>query len=231
MGLPIKDFDKKDWILWIGSLVIVLVSNIFSPQFNILIMIAALIGVTSLIFAAKGNGWAQVLIVIFSILYGIISFRYRYWGEMITYLGMTMPMGVWSAIVWFTHPSEAKSNQVKISLMNRKKWVLLYITSILVTIGFYFILDYFKTPNMLFSTLSITTSFIAASLTILRSSYYALFYAMNDIVLIVLWVLATIKQPVYFPVIINFVIFLINDLYGFISWKYREEHLKKGLHT
>ena len=49
------------------------------------------------------------------------------------------------------------------------------------------------TPNIVFSTISVTTSFLAASLTMLRSSYYALGYAMNDIVLIVLWVLASLK--------------------------------------
>ncbi len=50
----------------------------------------------------------------------------------------------------------------------------------------------------------------------LRTSYYALGYASNDIVLIVLWVLASMKNPVSIPVVVNFVIFS-NDMYGFIS--------------
>lgn len=217
-----KDFTKRDWIIYSFSLLIVAISNILSPEFDFLILVAALVGVTSLILAAKGNGIAQILIVIFSILYGIISYRFRYWGEMITYLGMTMPMGIWSAVAWFKNPSKEKSNQVEIAKMNYKKWVLVVVSAVLVTIGFYFILKYFDTPNMVFSTLSITTSFIAASLTILRTSYFALFYAMNDLVLIVLWVLATIENPVYFPVIINFAIFFFNDMYGFVAWKKRE---------
>ena len=79
-----------------------------------------------------------------------------------------------------------------------------------------------NTPNIVLSTISITTSFLASALTLLRSSYYALGYASNDIVLIVLWILASFKNPVYLPVAFNFMIFLINDLYGFISWKKRE---------
>lgn len=79
-----------------------------------------------------------------------------------------------------------------------------------------------KTPNIVFSTISITTSFLAASLTMLRSSYYALGYASNDIVLIVLWVLASMENPAYIPVVVNFVIFFFNDMYGFVSWKKRE---------
>jgi nicotinamide mononucleotide transporter PnuC len=229
IDLPIKNFTQKDWILWIVSLLLIGISNILSPEFDIIILIAALVGATSLIFAAKGNGWAQILIVIFSILYGIISYRCHYWGEMITYLGMTMPMGIWSAIVWFKNPSEEKNDEVEIGYMNIKKWFVVFLMSIIVTISFYFILDYFDTPNILFSTISIATSFIAAALTIFRTSYYALFYAMNDLVLIVLWILAALDNPVYFPVTVNFSIFFFNDIYGFISWKKRENEKSSNL--
>ena len=83
-------------------------SNILPGHLDILTLAAALIGVTSLIFAAKGNVWAQILMIVFSILYGIISYRFRYWGEMVTYLGMTLPMAVWSMITWIRNPSAEK---------------------------------------------------------------------------------------------------------------------------
>ena len=98
MGNPIADLTKKEWCVWIGSLLIIIMSNFLSEGFDPLTLVAACIGVTSLIFAAKGNVWSQILMIIFSILYGIISWQFRYWGEMMTYLGMTMPMAVWSTI-------------------------------------------------------------------------------------------------------------------------------------
>jgi len=175
-----------------------------------------------LIFAAKGNVWAQILMIVFSILYGIISFRFHYWGEMITYLGMTMPMAVWSPITWIRHPSKENGNEVEIQKLGRKHAVGLTISGVLVTGVFYCILDRLHTPNIIFSTISIITSFLATALTMLRSSYYAVGYAANDIVLIVLWVLASIENPAYIPVVVNFAIFFLNDMYGFISWKKRE---------
>ena len=86
MNNPIKNLSKKERIIWIGSLVIVFISNVLSGDLDRLTLLATMIGVTSLIFAAKGNVWAQILMIVFSILYGVISFRFRYWGEMITYL-------------------------------------------------------------------------------------------------------------------------------------------------
>ena len=222
MNDPIKNLSRKEWLIWIGSLVIVFISNILSGDLDWLTLLAAMIGVTALIFAAKGNAWAQILMIVFSILYGVISFRFRYWGEMITYLGMTFPMAVWSTITWLKNPSKENGSEVAIQKLHRKHFILLVLSSTVVTIAFYFILRAFNTPNILLSTISITTSFLAASLTMLRSSYYALGYAANDIILIALWILASLEDPVYIPVAVNFTIFFFNDMYGFISWKQRE---------
>lgn len=222
MQNPWKELSVKEWWLWSISMLIVTVSNLVGGSFDVLTLAATWVGITSLIFAAKGNVWAQFLMVAFSILYGIISFRFRCWGEMITYLGMTLPMAVWSAVTWLRNPSAGSKSEVAIRKLEKKHFLFLLVLSIVVTGAFYFILRWLETPNIVFSTLSVTTSFLAASLTMLRSSYYALGYAANDLVLIVLWGLAAAKDPVYIPVIINFMIFFMNDMYGFISWKKRE---------
>ena len=229
MNNPIKTLTKKEWILWLGSLLIVVISNIMTGKIDILTLAAALIGATSLIFAAKGNVWAQILMIIFCILYGIISWKFHYWGEMITYLGMSMPMAVWSTITWSRNSKKSNGSEVEIQKLNRKHMIGLIIGGVIVTFVFYKILKYLDTPNLMFSTISIATSFLAATLTMLRSSYYALGYASNDIVLIILWVMASVKDPSYFPVVVNFMIFFLNDMYGFISWKKREAGVEEKI--
>lgn len=222
MNNPLKNLSGKEWCLWGISLLIVTISNLITGDVDYLTLAATWVGITSLIFAAKGNVWGQLLMIVFSILYGIISFRFRYWGEMITYLGMSMPMAIWSTITWMRNPSGENTSEVAIRQLRRRHFGILAGLSVLVTGVFYFILQAFQTPNMLFSTISITTSFLAASLSMLRSSYYAVGYALNDLILIVLWGLAAMQNPIYIPVIINFLIFFFNDMYGFLSWKKRE---------
>lgn len=224
MGNPIKNLTKKEWALWLGSLSAVILSNLLAGKVDPLTLAATCIGVTALIFAAKGNVWSPVFMTVFCILYAVISWRFHYWGEMITYLGMSLPMSIWSIVTWARHSSE-NGNSVAIQKLNTKHIAGLGIFAVLTTLIFYFILRVLNTPNIVFSTISITTSFLAAALTMLRSSYYALGYASNDIVLIVLWVLASFKNPAYLPVAFNFLIFFVNDLYGFISWKKREAEI------
>ncbi len=223
MNNPLKELSLKEWCLWVTSLAVVTISNVVTGEIDLLTIAATWVGITSLIFAAKGNVWAQILMIVFSILYGIISLRFHYWGEMITYLGMSMPMAIWSTVTWIRNPSSDNAGEVKIRRLSGKHFLFLFALSIVVTSAFYFLLQFLQTPNIVFSTISVTTSFLAASLTMLRSSYYALGYAANDLVLVVLWTLAAVENPVYIPVIINFMIFFMNDMYGFASWKKREK--------
>ena len=85
-------FKKREISLWSGSVILILLSFLLFDRSNCMTLVASLIGVTSLIFCAKGNPVGQVMMILFSILYGIISYGFAYYGEMITYLGMTWSM-------------------------------------------------------------------------------------------------------------------------------------------
>ena len=219
---------KREWILWVSSIIIITVTFFIKSSGNYLTLVASLIGATSLIFIAKGMVIGQLLMLLFSVLYALISGNLCYYGEMLTYLGMTAPMAVLSAIQWIKNPYEGKKGVVKTAKLSKKKIFYLIIMAVIVTWIFYYILLYFNTANMMFSTISVTTSFLAAFLTFLRSPLYALGYAANDIVLIVLWVLATMGDKDYLPMIICFIIFLINDIYGYVSWRKMEKDQEKG---
>lgn len=213
-----KNLTKFELLLWIVSMIVVAGSFLVTQNGDVLTLVASLVGVTSLIFLARGFAFGQVLMIIFSTIYGIISFRFNYYGEMLTYVGMTLPMAVVSLVSWIRHPYK-KSAEVEVSKLNKKKIVFLIISSIAVTVAFYFILKAFNTANLVPSTVSVLTSYIAATLTAFRSPYYALGYAANDIVLIVLWVLATLTDLSYLPMVVCFMVFFVNDMYGFICWK------------
>lgn len=212
-------FTKGEIVLWISSIILIFISFFIFDRINYLTLISSIIGVTSLLFSAKGNPFGQFLMIVFSLIYGVISFSFSYYGEMITYLGMTMPMAVFALISWLKNPYKGNKKEVKVNETNKKEYLYLLIITIFVTLIFFFILEYFNTANIIPSTISITTSFIAVYLTFRRSPYFALAYAFNDIVLIVLWGYASYYDKSYISVVVCFVTFLINDLYGFVSWK------------
>ena len=186
---------------------------------NYLTLLASLVGVTSLIFNAKGNPFGQVLMVLFSLLYGVISFSFEYYGEMFTYLGMTMPMAIFALISWLKNPYKDNKAEVKVNTISKKETLFMWVGAVAITILFYFVLEHFNTANIVPSTISVTTSFIAVYLTFRRSPLFALAYASNDIVLIILWTMASAYDIKYISVVVCFIAFLVNDIYGYISWQ------------
>lgn len=221
-------FSKTEIFLWSVSAILIILSFVAFDRENYLTLAASLIGVTSLIFNAKGNPFGQLLMIVFSILYGIISYSFAYYGEMITYLGMTGPMALFALVSWLKNPYKGKKSEVAVNRLKAKEVAFMSALTVIVTVVFYFILRHFNTANIIPSTLSVTTSFAAVYLTFRRSAYYAIAYAANDIILILLWILAAIHDISYVSVIICFGVFLINDLYGFISWQKMSERQQKG---
>lgn len=218
--MNIKDFFIRltafEWLLWLGSAAMITVSYLFAGEYDILTLIASLIGVTALIFTAKGNVLGPVILIFFSLFYGYISFTQQYYGEIITYVGMSAPVSAVSVITWLKNPYS--SSEVKTSKVTAKTMTVLLIATVVVTVLFYFILKVFGTASLIISTISVATSFLASMLTTLRSPFYAAAYALNDIVLIVLWIIASAGDISCITMVVCFVVFLINDLYGLINW-------------
>ena len=142
-------FSRFEITLWCLSIALVFISFFSFDRGNYLTLIASLIGVTSLIFNAKGNPIGQLLMVIFSLLYGIISYTFSYYGEMITYIGMTMPMAVFALISWLRNPYKGNKAEVKVNRLGCAEQLFMWFATIVVTIVFYFILDHFDTANIL----------------------------------------------------------------------------------
>ena len=221
--------NKFDIILYFSGIICSILGFIIFKNTEYLYLINTIFGLTALIFIAKGNPFGQFLTIVFSILYGIISFSFKYYGELITYVCLTGPAAVASLISWLKNLNGEKL-EVKVNDLKNKEYIFLFLLSSIVTIIFYFILKALNTNNLLLSSFSVFTSFTASYLTFRRSRFYALGYVANDIVLIILWILASMSSKEYISVVICFFFFLINDLYGFINWTklYKEQSNKQN---
>lgn len=226
----IGKLSKTEYLIWAISVVVVTITHFLSPQKDWLNLVASLIGVTSLIMIARGYPLGMLICTGFGCIYAIASFRSGYYGEMITYAGMTAPISLISFITWLKNPYKDTS-EVKIAKLTYKSITVVMVLTVVVTTAFYFILGALGTTNLVVSTISVATSFIAVAFTVLRSPYYAIGYAFNDIVLIVLWLMESFRDTSYLTIVACFTVFLLNDLYGFICWIKREKLQKENKTT
>lgn len=226
----LRGLTTFELVLWLVSAVSVTGSFLLFGNTDYLLLATTLVGVTALILVAKGDVLGQLITIAFAVMYAIISYRMDYYGEMITYVGMSAPMAAFSVVSWLRHPYKkgGGESQVKVRSMRKKDIAPFVLITLAVTAAFYFILGALGTSSLIVSTVSVTTSFSAAYLLFMRSPFYAAAYACNDIVLIILWIIAALEDVTYVSMVVCFAMFLLNDAYALINWirmlAYQQRH-------
>lgn len=221
---PIKKLTKFEWALWLISIAAVGISaavsfSLFPDTIDWLTLAASLIGVTSLVFLSKADVWGQILSIAFNVTYALAALNNRFFGETIIYFCLHLPIAVFTLTVWLRNRFKKEDTVIKIAKTSPVKTIIVCFIGAAVTVGAIFLLRYLDTDSLALSTVSVFTSFVALSLMVLRSPYYALVYAANDVVLIILWTISAVASPANAVMVACFIAYLANDLYALYNWR------------
>ena len=217
-----KDWTDFEKVLLFGSIIIVSLVGIFFKS-DLLTTSCSNVGIITALLLAKGKNLGQVFGLLITILYSIVSYKNKYYGEVLIYALLMLPMYVIGIITWINHKNE-KTNSVEINSIKKKEWVIVSIVYALVFVGIYYLLKAFNTNELVVSTISVLASLFAVYLQVRRSKYSFSFYMVNDIILMFLWGIPVIRGSyILFPMLLNPIINFINDMYGFYNWKKTEK--------
>ena len=217
-----KDWTNFEKILLFGSIIIVSIVGVCFKS-DLLTISCSIVGIITALLLAKGKNLGQVFGLLITVLYSIVSFKNKYYGEVLIYTLLMLPMYIIGIITWIKHKNK-KTNSVEINSIKRKEWIIVSIIFILVFIGIYYLLKTFNTSELLVSTISVLASLFAIYLQVRRSKYSFSFYLINDVVLMFLWGIPVIHGSyILIPMLLNPTINFINDAYGFYNWKKTEK--------
>ena len=221
----LKEWTIFEKILLFGSiLVISSVGLVFKA--DLLTTSCSLLGIITVLLIAKGKNIGQVLGVLVTIMYSVVAYKNKYYGEVLINLLLMLPLYIIGIITWINHKDE-KTNFVEINSIQKKEWIIVAIVFICAFIGIYNLLKFFNTNELIVSTISVLVSLFAAYLQMRRSRYSFSFYLINDIVLMFLWGIPVIHgNYTLFPILLNPMVNFINDMYGSYNWK-RTEKIQK----
>lgn len=221
-----NDWNKFEKILLFTSIILVLLVGIIFKS-EVLTTICSIVGIITALLLAKGKNLGQILGLLTVALYSIVSFENKYYGEVIIYLCIMLPMYIIGIISWLKHQNK-ETNSVEVNSIKVKEWIAVSIASIITFIAIYFLLKPFNTSQLFISSLSVIDSLFAIYLGIRRSKYSFYFYVVNDLVLIVLWGIPVVSGSlILLPMVFNPTINLINDIYGIHNWK-KLEKIQRG---
>ena len=217
----LKDWTKLELCILITGIVLIIGSGLYCKSTWIAI-VSSITGVSCAMMQAKGKVSSQFIGLLLVVLYSILSFQNRYYGEVIIYVFIMLPLFISGIISWINNVDK-KTNIVEEYKITKKEWMILTIVSIVIFVGLYNLLKLFNTSQLFVSTLSMVTSLFATYLVARRSKYGFLFYIGNDIILFILWGIPVIQGAwLLVPMLVNPIVCLINDCYAWFSWTKRE---------
>lgn len=221
----LKEWTIFEKILLFGSIMVISsVGLVFKS--DLLTTSCSLLCIITVLLIAKGKNIGQVLGVLVTIMYSIVAYKNKYYGEVLINLLLMLPLYIIGIITWINHKDE-KTNFVEINSIQKKEWIIVAIVFLGIFMGIYILLKFFNTNELIVSTISVLVSLFAAYLQMRRSRYSFSFYLINDIVLMFLWGIPVIHgNYTLFPILLNPMVNFINDMYGSYNWK-RTEKIQK----
>lgn len=227
-----KNWSVFEIVFIMCSVVIVTIGFVVGEDKNIYSFIVSIVGVLSVIFLAKGWIIAPIVGILYSVLYGILAITMRYYGEMIVYIGIMLPMNIMSIISWLKNRDKENESQVVVNKISTKEYVYLAVATLILAVGLYFVLKALHTSELVISTMSLVAGIIAAYMSYRRSPYYAIAFLFTDLVRIVLWGISLFGgTAMYLPTVLCFVMFVVSDVYGLIHWRMEEKRQSRNLES
>ena len=154
-----KNWSIFEIMLMTLSLLIVLVVGLIFES-DMLTIMTSIVGIICALLLAKGLIIGQFFGIAIVVLYSILSYKNAFYGEMIIYLVIMLPMYIWGIVEWFKHKNQ-ETKSVQINSIKKKEWLIVLISSIVAFIGFYFLLKVLNTKELIVSTLSVVDNIFA----------------------------------------------------------------------
>lgn len=201
-------------LYFIGLALIVTMSVCFHASW--MPTLTGIFGLTCVIFAAKGKVISIFFTWLMIVFYSILSYKNKYYGEVFINVCLMFPMTMISLVTWIKNLG--KDYVVKVNSIKKSEIITVFGVSAVAFVVFYFILRALNTSQLIVSTISIVTSVLATYFQSRRSKYGFLAFLVNDGVLCVLWLFATLEDIKNVAMLTAVALYVISDIYGFISW-------------
>ncbi len=211
-----------DWTLWeklwlaISTILIIGLSIYW--QDTVMGIICSLTGIWCVILVAKGrisNYWVGIVNVI---LYAIISYGYKYYGEVMLNAFYFLPMQFIGAWIWIKNKNKTKKDTVKTTMLSNKNRILWGVISIVGSVGYGIVLKLLGGGLPFIDSMSTVLSIIAMILMAWRYMEQWVLWIIVDIVTIILWFVVLVNGGNDVSILLMWIAYLINAIYGLVNW-------------
>ena len=190
----------------------------FVSKSNIFSIISSTCSIFNAIFMAKGNVASYIFALIETTTYMIVSYGQQYYSEVLVNLFGLLPLTIYGLISWLKNQNK-KTNTVNIKTLSSKEVIIVILSQVIMSFGYYQLLKYFNNEMLLISTINLAFTILGVYFASRMSIFTFVIYIVNCVFKATLW-LAPILKGDYSnaTVLIATLLYLVSDTYGLINW-------------
>ena len=181
-------------------------------------IISALTGVWCVVLTGKGKVSNFLFGIVNVVLYAIISFQARYYGEVMLNILYYLPCSVIGLFVWGKNVDEASGEVVK-RKMSVKSSVLVYSVTAAGVVGYGFILKALGGTLPFVDSMSTVLSVVAQILCLKRLAEQWILWIVIDAVTVVMWAYNYMNGGESVATLLMWIVYLLNAILMYIKWR------------
>ncbi len=209
------DLYEKVW-LFLFTIIIIALSVYWKD--SPVGIIASLTGIWNVVLVAKGKIANYYFGVITVTTYAFVAFTQKYYGEVMLNMIYFFPMQFIGFYLWRKRKLSKTSDDVKVIYMTNKQRILWAAITIIATISYGFILKKLGGNLPFLDSSSTVMSVIAMVLMVFAFVEQWILWIFVDIVSIILWLVVMLNGGNDVAVLLMWIAFLVNAIYGFYNW-------------
>lgn len=209
---------KKWEVIWLLVATAVILSVSVYWKDSIVATFAALTGIWCVILTGKGKLSSFWFGSINTVLYAIIAWEAKYWGEVMLNLIYYVPMNFVGLYMWSKNMNKETEEVVK-KRLSLKKSIMSYGLVIVGTLGYGLFLKVLNGTLPFVDSMSTVFSVFAQFLCVKRYMEQWVLWVIVDVVTVIMWIYAFVNGTGDMATVLMWSIYLINAIFMFIKWK------------
>ncbi|WP_412521794.1 nicotinamide riboside transporter PnuC [Shewanella algae] len=197
--------------IWLSTVIMLVLLSSMTSGATLLVTAVTLSGAVFVVCAAQQHRLAPFFGSLMAAGYGYLAYRQGYYGDMLINWAYHLPMYLMAIAVWSRstfHPKTLAKGELKLLLWLSVGLFMLLSTGLEWAGGSHPFIDAASTVAAFIGTLLLSRGY--------REQWY--FWTIGNALGVTLWLLASLRDPSQTPVLVMWIVFFFNGLWGFYLW-------------
>lgn len=215
-----KSFIKKNLfeIIFIPVMLASLTTSAVFFHSEPLILILTILGMFGSVLNGRGNKLCYFFGLTSTVMYGIVSLKANFIGEVILHFAFLSPMYIYSIAKWFRPNNKKQAKNKQMFSLNAMQIIFLIIVGLIIVGVYGTILKFvIKSSFPFLNAVSTVVVLLAGYLGAKRVKEQWIAHILGNAVLIALWFLSGDKGN--YPILIQNALFVVCNVRGIIIWQ------------